>query len=132
MEANHRVRNFELSLEDLQDYLRPVPEVDNTVPCNGCTVCCKGDAIRLLPQDDLTQYQTVPHDLFIGQRMLAHKDNGDCVYLATHGCSIHHSKPTMCKEMDCRRLAKTIKKRDLKRYNIPLAVWNRGRHLIHR
>ena len=31
------------------------------VPCNGCTLCCKGDAVRLLPGDDKTKWATVPH-----------------------------------------------------------------------
>lgn len=36
--------------------------------------------------------------------MLAHKDNGDCVYLGPTGCTIQHVKPQQCYEMDCRRI----------------------------
>lgn len=107
-------------------------KVHADVPCNGCTLCCHGDAIRILPQDDPAQYQTVPHAHFPGHLMLDHKENGECVYLTRDGCGIHDSKPTMCREMDCRRIAKTIKKRDLKRYNVPLAVWHKGRIMAYR
>ncbi len=31
------------------------------VPCGGCTLCCHNDAVRLLPSDDPSQYQTEPH-----------------------------------------------------------------------
>lgn len=74
-------------------------------------------------------YQTVPHDHFKGELMLAHKPNGDCVYLELGGCSIQATKPLMCKEMDCRRVARMVKKRDLKRLNVPHRVWAKGRQL---
>lgn len=78
------------------------------VPCNGCTLCCKGDAVRLLPLDDAAQYRTVRHDSIRGALMLDHKPNGDCFYLEATGCSIHETKPFMCKEMDCRLLSQKI------------------------
>jgi hypothetical protein len=134
MEANHRIRSFEQEMEELEAIKRQQQTKAETgnVPCNGCTLCCRNDAIRLLPQDDPAQYQTVPHDHFPGHLMLAHKENGDCVYLTSEGCDIHGSKPTMCIKMDCRRIAKTFKKRDLKRYNVPVPVWNKGRILACR
>ena len=75
------------------------------VPCNGCTLCCQGDAIRLLPDDNPSEYQTVPHPYIHGALMLAHKPNGKCIYLNEHGCSIHHRAPSLCRRADCRALA---------------------------
>jgi Fe-S-cluster containining protein len=103
-------------------------------PCNGCTLCCHGDAIRLLPGDDPTAYQTVPHDHDARFLMLAHKPNGDCIYLDEHGCTIHATKPQMCREMDCRNVAKNIsytQARKLDRKGIlKLPVWRKGRQLM--
>ncbi len=134
MECNHRINNFEKAMQELENIKSQSKSElpTGTVRCNGCTLCCHGDAIRLLPEDDVTQYKTVPHDHFKDELMLAHKENGDCVYLSDGGCSIHTSKPQMCREMDCRRLARTVKKKDLKRYNLPLSVWNKGRQMIGR
>ena len=137
MECNHRVNDARLAMEELENILAGVKEgeelrrsVQGNVPCDGCTLCCRGDAIRMLPGDDLSKFQTIPHDHFKGHLMLAHKANGECVYLYGQGCTIQTDKPQMCREMDCRQLARTIKKKDLKRYGLPLRVWERGRRLI--
>lgn len=104
------------------------------VPCDGCTLCCQGDAIRLLPEDDANTYITEPHATLAGERMLAHKSNGDCIYLAEGGCSIHSRRPRMCREMDCRYLAQRISwvlAIDLAiQGRLPLAVWKRGHDLL--
>lgn len=102
------------------------------IPCNGCTICCKGDAIRILPQDDPTQYQTVPHERYPGHLMLAHKLNGDCIYLTEQGCGIHDAKPQMCKELDCRDLARKFTRKQALKLIGSLRVWNKGRQLICR
>lgn len=134
MEANHRMKDFEQEMEELTANTKwqAATAITGDVPCNGCTLCCLGDAIRILSADDPTRYQTVPHEHFPGQLMLDHKANGECIYLTDSGCGIHGTKPTMCVEMDCRRVAKMLKKRDLKRYNVPLRVWNKGRSLACR
>ena len=84
MEANYRIKSFEQAMEELESIGRQneIEAKTGNVPCNGCTLCCRGGAIRILPEDDATQYQTVPHDHFPGQLMLDHKENGECVYLA--------------------------------------------------
>lgn len=105
-----------------------------TVPCNGCTRCCHGDAIRLLPEDDSSSYKTVPHDRMIGHLMLAHKENGECFYLGESGCTIQDSKPLMCKEMDCRTIANaftfTEARQMAKRGLLPIEIWRRGKELL--
>lgn len=72
------------------------------VPCNGCTRCCQGDAVRLLPDDDPTQYETRPHFLDASQLMLAHRADGACIYCGPLGCTLYARRPRMCRDMDCR------------------------------
>ncbi|WP_330983656.1 MULTISPECIES: YkgJ family cysteine cluster protein [Enterobacterales] len=87
---------------------------NTSVPCNGCTLCCRGDAISIHPElgDDASQFQTVPH--FVpemaakGIVMLAHKSDLTCIYLEKSGCSIHGRAPALCQEFDCRRLVKQL------------------------
>ncbi len=109
------------------------PDV-HSVPCNGCTLCCHNDAIRLLPGDDPDQYETQPHHYMPGQLMLKHKPNGDCIYLGESGCSIHDRRPRMCKRMDCRTIARVFtwtQVRKMERRNaIKMAVWQRGKELL--
>jgi len=79
------------------------------VPCNGCTLCCRNEALVLHPEcgDDIESYETEPytHPL-TGEpvRRLKHKPNGDCIYLGERGCTIHERAPVICQEFDCRRL----------------------------
>ena len=35
-------------------------------------------------------------------KALAHKPNGDCVYLGARGCTIHSWRPSLCRAFDCR------------------------------
>lgn len=104
------------------------------VPCDGCTLCCHGDAVRILAHEDESQWRTEPHCYLPEQRMLAHKPNGDCVYLGDEGCTINDTKPQMCKEMDCRLIAQRIsftqaRKLDAKGL-MRITVWRRGRELL--
>ena len=101
------------------------------VPCNGCRLCCDGDAIRLLPGDDPTQYQTEPHEMIRGALMLAHRKNGECVYLGEWGCTIHDRAPLMCREFDCRNLHTAMTRKQATAANV-LAAWKRGGYLGRR
>lgn len=77
----------------------------NSVPCNGCQACCKNQRIILTAADDPSQYITIPTKRGNQgklQLMLAHKANGDCIYLDEGGCSIHDRAPQVCKSFDCR------------------------------
>lgn len=106
------------------------------VPCGGCTRCCRSGIVRLLPGDDVSQYQTEPHPLKKGQLMLAHKPDGSCVYVTDKGCSIHGSQPIMCKQMDCRQIAATFGHTMARKYAkagmLPMAVYERGRELLRK
>jgi hypothetical protein len=107
--------------------------IDTPVPCNGCTLCCRGDAVRLLP-NEIERFQNEPHALFSGLRMLAHQSNGNCVYLGPNGCAIHDDKPYMCRTMDCRLLAKrltyTQARKMTKQGRVNMEVWKRGKELL--
>ena len=104
------------------------------VPCNGCTLCCQGDAIRLTEEDNPDEYMTEPHPYIKGALMLAHKPNGDCVYLNDSGCSIHERAPSLCRSADCRSIAfnydftTAMKLHEMKR--IDIRVWDKGMELI--
>jgi len=104
------------------------------VPCNGCTLCCQGDAIRLLEEDNPEEYITEPHSFIPGALMLAHKPNGDCIYLDENGCSIHRRAPSLCKSADCRALAFRYDFETAinlhKAGRIDLRVWDKGNELI--
>ena len=60
----------------------------NTVPCDGCAACCRGERIILRPEDDKELYVVIPtrkgNDGQI-EFMLPHKPNGDCYYLSYVG-----------------------------------------------
>jgi hypothetical protein len=103
------------------------------VPCNGCTLCCHNDAIRILPHEDASRWQTVPHAHMPDALMLAHKPNGDCIYLGERGCTRQDDKPQMCMEMDCRRIAQALTWTQARKLHqrgaFNIAIWKRGREL---
>jgi uncharacterized protein len=78
----------------------------SAVSCGTCRACCLRDRIFLHPkEDDHTKYryhiERVPEGRI---RVLDRKADGSCAYLSDSGCSIHDSKPYLCKEFDCRVL----------------------------
>lgn len=101
----------------------------NPVPCNGCTRCCISDAVRILPHEDASKWQTEPHPMGQGMRMLAHKPDGGCYYLGEGGCTIQDNKPQICGEMDCRNLALTMSFTKARQWQV-LHVWRRGKELL--
>lgn len=108
--------------------------VPGEVPCNGCVACCRGDAVRLSDADRADGYLTEPYPHAPRVKMLAHKPNGDCIYLGESGCTIYDRRPTICREMDCRLLADYISKRQAKQKArdglLRMAVWERGKELL--
>jgi len=106
------------------------------VPCNGCTLCCQGDAVRLEKEDTSFEYRTEPHPFIPGALMLAHKPNGECVYLENSGCSIHDHAPSLCRIADCRSLALRFtyaEARLLHEMNrLDIRVWDQGQKLLER
>jgi Putative zinc- or iron-chelating domain len=71
------------------------------VPCGPCRACCSHDRVVLGPRDDPRAYRWHEEG---GYAVLDRKDNGECVYLSSAGCSIHSKPPEICRRMDCRVL----------------------------
>jgi len=109
---------------------RKFPFTPGDVPCNGCTLCCQWDAVRLDPRhDDISLFQVEPHAHFPGEYMLAHKPDGSCVYLMEGGCSIHGHAPRLCRTMDCRILPLRMGRGKAESFGA-LAVYKRGLELL--
>lgn len=66
--------------------------------CKGCTACCRGDRIYLIPGDDPSQFETVPAD--DGRRAIR-QVKGECIYLVPEGCAIYDNQPQMCRRFNC-------------------------------
>lgn len=108
-----------------------------SVPCNGCTACCKNELLFLHPEmgDKEDSYETQPaFNPVTGKRGVAlkQKPNGDCIYLGNTGCTIHDRAPAICKEFDCRRfflrLGSRVERRKLLKTGLVTKdVYNAGR-----
>lgn len=66
--------------------------------------------------------------------MLAHKPNGECVYVEEGGCSIHERAPSLCRSADCRSIALTLGFDEARRLHLmgklDLRVWDQGHKLL--
>lgn len=106
----------------------------HAVPCQGCRLCCQGDAVRLEDEDLNRGYETEPHPYIPGALMIAHKPDGDCVYLDENGCTIHGRAPALCRAADCRSLALAYDLRTAQTLHmmgrLNFDVWDRGNQLI--
>lgn len=89
--------------------------------CNGCGLCCKLFYINLSEKEYRSgRYQTELQDhgeiksfslaKESGANLLAKKSNGDCVYLVNNQCSIHATRPKVCREFFCTTKAKKFEK----------------------
>lgn len=118
--------------------VRPGSYVAET-PCNGCTLCCQRDNIFLHPEegDDPSGYdcESMGEDMN-GSTVwrLAHKENGDCIYLDRKaGCTIHERRPAVCRSFDCAALVRRNKRqlsRAIRDGYVRKDVVRRGRELI--
>ena len=63
--------------------------------------------------EDRTDYETV---LIDGHAVLAHKPNGDCVYLGASGCTIYEKRPLMCRRFDCADMVRKMPKSVLRKW----------------
>ncbi len=104
------------------------------VPCNGCTLCCQRDLIRLEAEDDVSTYITEPHPLVPHAFMLAHKPDGSCIYLSATGCTIHERAPFQCRIADCRGIARRLSFDEALLLHaaarLDIRVWDRGTMLL--
>jgi hypothetical protein len=105
------------------------------VPCNGCTLCCRGwHLVVLFPEfgDDVASYETTD---FNGRPALKFKENGDCHYLGDTGCTIHDRVPGVCREFDCRAIVFTSTRHErqgmIKDGHESRDVFKAGRERVH-
>jgi Fe-S-cluster containining protein len=107
-------------------FLAKPTEAPRTLPeCATCPGhCCKGDMIVLHPEhgDRVALYDTVPvENPVTGEPgfMLAHKPNGDCVYLGEIGgvgrCTIYARRPLICRSFDCGLAYAKMRRHDRRR-----------------
>lgn len=91
-----------------------------TNSCNSCGVCCKLFYINLSQQEyNSGKYQTIfKNDGLIqdfnqtkncGANFLAKKDDGSCSYLIENKCSIHATRPQVCRHFFCSSKNKKFK-----------------------
>lgn len=90
-----------------------------------------------LEQGETTEgYLTAPHPFVAGALMLAHKQNGECIYLEPTGCTIHDHAPSLCQSADCRSIAVQYDFDTARRLHamrlIDIRVWDHGRVLIEK
>jgi Fe-S-cluster containining protein len=106
------------------------------VPCDGCTLCCHGDLIRLEQNETAEEYLTEPHLFIADALMLAHKQNGECIYLESSRCSIHDHAPSLCQSADCRVIAAKYDYETARQLHsmhlIDIRVWDHGRMLLEK
>lgn len=79
--------------------------------CDKCGVCCELFMINLSKQEyNSGKFKTIFQDFGelefklakeCGANFLAKKKEGSCVYLKNNLCSIHESRPKVCREFFC-------------------------------
>lgn len=88
----------------LEDIRRDAKAGTAHVPCNGCTQCCRSPNIYIeLTLEEAGRLQSHVDEKY--GPILARKPDGSCVYLTDAGCSIHTSRPVVCRKYDCRLYA---------------------------
>lgn len=105
------------------------------VPCGTCRLCCRKALIipSLEAGDDPSSYRLEEVN---GVMALAHKENGDCIYLNEKtGCTIHGRAPAMCRVYDCRKQHAMYSKEQraelMRRGILDQRILRRGAALIH-
>lgn len=105
-------------------------KLDTTVvPRNGCVRCCQGEAVEVNRKfgDQVSSYHVERHE---GTWILAHKPNGDCVYLGPQGCTIWRRRPAVCRSFDCRTFVRDVRLDPALHRIASRAVVAQGRRLL--
>ena len=112
--------------------LQEIHEV--TVPCNGCTACCRGRAIRPLYPERGDVVEDYEHQHVGGVPALAWSEGGDCVYVGPGGCTIHARRPALCRGYDCRvgylSLTRQQRRADARARPYQRAIYRAARRLL--
>lgn len=111
--------------------------VRTDVPCNGCTACCRDEAILLCPDlgDNPQLYETIERTISGKPVLMIAQKDGHCVYLGDHGCTIRDYAPALCRAFDCRRnflqYTRNERRRILKAGLANKEVFEAGRKRLH-
>ena len=106
------------------------------VPCGDCRLCCKNMLIVVSPSmgDDVAQFEAAPMPEMPGFFRIPERENGDCYYLGSNGCTIHDHAPAMCQFFSCigavRGLTPKKAAEGIANNRLAPAVLKRGRDLL--
>ena len=76
---------------------------DTTVPCNGCTACCRYPDLEIDVQpDEIDQFPEAVRSDEDDKWMLPRQTDGACVHLVEGKCDVYHRRPQSCRDYDCR------------------------------
>lgn len=89
-----------LELDEISNTMLEVLNIPKLPKCGDCCACCIKEDIYMIPGrgDDPSKYQTVESP---EGTKLAHKLNGECIYLIDNKCSIYEDRPSVCRRFDC-------------------------------
>jgi Fe-S-cluster containining protein len=103
---------FSSWLEEMRAALRG--ERDATVPCDGCTACCRSSQFVTIAPDETDALAHIPSELQFpaprlprGHVVLGYDSEGRCPMLGSDGCTIYEHRPRACRTYDCRIFAAT-------------------------
>jgi hypothetical protein len=75
-----------------------------TVPCQGCTACCRDPDFRaVIRPDERAHFPEAVSDDQFGW-VLPRRPDGSCIHLIDDRCSIYERRPAGCRSYDCRWL----------------------------
>lgn len=74
-------------------------------PCRPCANCCTNVIIRVKEEDILRWKKENRQDILLcleeispGAVFMIRKKNGECIFLTEKGCSIHSTRPKVCRD----------------------------------
>ena len=84
-------------------------DAEATVPCDGCTACCRSSFFVHIAPDETTTLSRIPRELLVrapglppGYMVLGYDERGHCPMLVDGACSIYADRPRTCRTYDCR------------------------------
>jgi Fe-S-cluster containining protein len=87
-------------------------EVSASVPCDGCSACCRSAQFVPIGPDERDTLAHIPAELLFpaprrppGYVVLGYDERGHCPMLVGSGCSIYEHRPSACRTYDCRVFA---------------------------
>jgi len=89
--------------------------------CSQCGICCRFFLVNLTEEEYLSGKYRTQFEEFgsidnfykasaYGANTLKQKDDGSCFYLRVNKCSIHKTRPQVCREFFCTSKLKRFKK----------------------